>query len=332
MLVAAPRPPQPPAPLGGATWRYVDRARTHDLLAVWSERRGELRVVETAPAAPDALVEEVVKVARPWEARVARWLLDARLAQLGEYWRSRAGEAGWTRVGRPVGSPTPDPRRNEVVGAAHAPFVHHYHDEHGGGDRLLAALRAVGERYVVVRAAVDVPHLDIGRIDVVHAQLPDVLTRSVVLREEIALTQTGMGKLVTRDDYQRAFGHGSERRAARLVDEVLHRVREGALDRPTERVADADEYAEFLETLSDPRLLALHSRFLYPGEEEELLEAGPIEILKSIQAKRTQAAHTEQHLLTILEAALLARERMRGGRLRRGDPEMRALTRLAYYL
>lgn len=330
MLVGAPSAlgPRPPAP-ARATWRYVERGRTHELRAEYSTREGALLVTELAGA---ERLEERLAVPQPWEARVALWLLEARLAQLGEYWRARPGAPGWTRVMRPIGAPVPDARENEVIRPEGAPLFHHYHDERGG-DRLLAALRdAAAPRYTVVRAMLDVEDLHIGRIDIVRSGLPDALSRSVVLREQIALTQSGLGKLVTRDEYERAFGQGGEKRAARLVEEVVSRVRDGELDRPYPPVEATDVYAEFLVRIHDPRLLALHRRFLYAGEEDDLLEGGPVVIRKTIQHKRTQVDHREQHLLTILEASLLAREKMQSGKLARGDPEVRALTRLAYYL
>lgn len=331
MLVGAPQPlgPKPPAP-AKATWRYVERGRAHDVRVEYAMPSATMRIVELAR---EGRIEQHLQVHRPWEARVALWLLEARLAQLGEYWRTRTGLPGWTRVLRPVGAPIPDARENEAIRPSSAPLFHHYHDERGGGDRLLAALRDEGApRYTIVRALLDVENLNLGRIDVLHKAMPDVLSRSAILREQIALTQTGLGKLASLDDYERAFGFGGEKRAARLVEEVVSRVRDGDLDRPMAYAEDSDVYAEFLLRIHDPRLLALHRRFLGAGEEDALLEAGPVIIRKAIQHKRLEVDHREQHLLTILEASLLAREKMRGRKLTRHDPEVRALTRLAYYL
>lgn len=313
-------------------WRYLERGRTHEVLAEWREAEGIMRLRETSPSAPDARFEEAIRVAKPWEARVALWTIECRLSILGKYWQQRSTDSGWRQLGTPMGAPTPDLRRNSVIDPANAPLVHHYHDPRGGGDLLLAALRGEPSRYAIVRAKLDVPSLDVGRIDVLHPRLADPVMKSIVMREQLSLTQTGLPKLVTRDDYVRAFGGGGERRAARLVDEVLERVRTNQLDRPALRPEDSDVYAEFLVTLHDPKLRALHKRFLLPGEEPRLLAGGPIAIRKAISEKRAQVEHTAQHLLTILEASLLARERLQGGKLARGDPEVRALTRLAYYL
>lgn len=315
-----------------AWWRYLERGRTHEVLAEWRQPEGVMRLRETSPGAPDARVEEDFRILAPWEARVALWQVECRLHALGSYWQQRSNDVSWRRLVAPVGAPVPDTRRNMVIDPSHAPLVHHYHDEKGGGDKLVAALRGHASRFLVLRAQLDVPSLQIGRIDVLHPNLPDPMTRSLVMRERIFMEQTGRRQLVNRDDYVGAFGHGGEHRAARLIDEVVGRVRTGELERPAERLEDSDVYAEFLVTVNDPRLRALHLRFLVGGEEDALLSAGPLAIRKAIMEKRAATGHAAQHLLTILEASLLARERMRNGQLVRSAPEVRALTRLAYYL
>ena len=330
-VAARPRDASAPRPQA-AWWRYVERGRSHEVRVDWCERASRLRVVEFAPAAPDARIVQESQ-ARPWEARVALWVLEARLAHLGEYWRQRSDAKGWSPVLRPAGAPSADARENEVVRPAGAAFVHHYHDERAGVGDLLAALRAEqASRFLVVRAALDVTNLDAGRVHVLHRDLPAPLARSAIASEQLALTQVGLGKLVTRDDYRRAFGDGGDRRAARLVDEVVRRVRTGHMGGAALIPEAADEYGEFLAALQDPRLLALHRRFLRGDEEDEILSRGAVEIRKAVRAKRGEVDHREQHLLTILEASLLAREKMRSGSLERSGPEVRALARLAYYL
>lgn len=337
---SSPIPTRASAPSGSASlspqegwWRYVERGRHHEVIARWRVAEGEIVVRESSPLVPGLAVEQAQRITQPWEARLALWLLESRLSQLGEYWRERSIARGWLRIGRPVNAPVIDLRANQIVDASLIPVAHHYFDEHGGGDTLIAALKAAQpERFVVIRAEMDVPSLDLGRIDVVHPMLPGPLVRSVVAREQIGLAQAGLPKLVTREDYHRAFGAGGDKRAARLVGAVVDRMRDGQLERPRTVAAVEDVYQEFLGWLSDPRLLALHHRFLVGTEEDEVLAGGPPMIRKLIAAKRAGADHHEQHLLTILEASLLARERLQSGKLDRRDPEVRALTRLAYYL
>lgn len=321
-----------PAAVQPAWWRYVERGRTHEVLAQWREREGRFELRETSPLAPDARIDERFTIRRPWEARVALWQLECRLASLGAYWQQRATDASWRRLGAPPGAPTPDRRRNLVIEPLGAAIVHHYHDAHGGGDQLLSAVKVAPARYGVLRAQIDVPSLNIGRIDILHSRVPDTLAQSLILREQLVLTQAGMGKLVTRDDYGRSFGHAGESRAARIVQEVIERVRDGRLERPERRMNETEEYAEFLLTLNDPRLRALHQRFLTTLDESELLTAGPVAIRKAVSAKRATCDHNHQHLLTLLEASLLAREKLRNGTLSKGDAEVRALAHLAYYL
>lgn len=297
-------------------------------------REGLLHVRESSAVAPDAVYEETSRVVHAWETRVALWTLEARLAHLGAYWRERSTARGWSPVRVPAGAPSPDARPNDVLEHGRASVLHHYHDPRGAGDTLLAALKA-GEpsRFMVVRAGIDVAALDVSKIDIVHPRLPAPLMRSVMVRDQMALAQAGLPKLVSRDDYRRAFGEGSDARAKRLVGEVVERAALGRTERFAARTQEDDEvYEEFLVRISDPRLLALHHRFLSADEEDELLAAGSVAIRKAIAAKRPTVDHTQRHLLTILEASLLAREKLKSGKLLRSDPEVRALTRLAYYL
>lgn len=126
--------PSTPAPASApriAWWRYLERGRTHEVLAEWSEDLGLFALRETSPAAPDARVEERLPIARPWEARVALWQLECRLAALGGYWKQDATNARWRRLDTPAGAPAPDRRRNLVIEPVGAAVVHHYHDLHG---------------------------------------------------------------------------------------------------------------------------------------------------------------------------------------------------------
>jgi hypothetical protein len=303
------------------------------VIVEWREPEGLLRVREACPAAPDAIYEEGIHAAAQWEARVALWTLEARLASLGAYWRESSTARGWRALAMPLGAAAPDARPNDVLRLADAALLHHYHDARGAGDTVLAALPAQEDaRFMVVRAAIDIVALDVSRVDVLHARLPAPIMRSLVARDQLALAQCGLPKLVSRDDYRRAFGDGGDKRVARLVGDLVEQVRPGHRTRPVVRAPDDDVYAEFLVRLSDPRLLALHHRFLDPSEEEWLMREGPITIRRAVSQKRAEVEHSQRHLLTILEASLLARERMQTGELHPSDPEVRALTRLAFYL
>ena len=322
------RPSGAPA---GAWWHYVDEARTHHVVVEWREGDRTLLVREGSPGSAE--MAERHSVAQPWETRLALWLLEARLAHLGRYWRQRSHARGWSLVTLPRGAPALDPRACEALAGTGAVALHHYHDERGRTDRLLAALaEPTPDRYLVLRADLDAASLDVRRLDVLQRAVPAPLMRSLLARERMPLVEQGVRQLVTREDYERAFGAGGEARARRLVREVLEHARDGRRERPRARASEEEEFQELLVRLSDPRLLALHHRFLAADEEDHLLAAGPLAIRKAIAAKRDEAEHTQQHLLTILEASLLAREKQRCGTLVPGEPEVRALTRLAYYL
>lgn len=329
---------QPPPSAGAPArprrvwWHYLDAGRTHEVLIEWREPEGLLHVRESSACAPDAVLEESVRAQAPWEVRVGVWTLEARLAALGSYSREASGALGWRVLAMPLGATVPDARPNDVLRHKDASMLHHYHDARGAGGTLLAALRTCEERFVLVRAAVDGVAVEVGRIELVHARLPAPLARSAIARDQLALEQSGLQKLVSRDDYRRAYGGGGDKRAVCLADELVARVRAGHLERPATTARDEDVFAEFLVRLSDPRLLALHHRFLDVAEEARLLREGPIAIRRAIAQKRAGAEHGQRHLLTILEASLLARERLQAGRLLASDPEVRALTRLAFYL
>lgn len=316
-----------------AWWHYVETGRGHEVLAEWRAADQTLRVRESAPGAPDGVHEERARLAEPWEVRVALWTLESRLAMLGAYWRESSNVPGWRRIAMPAGASAPDARPNDVLRHARVGAIHHYHDAHGSGDTLVATMEAKeASRFVLVRAALDVAALELRRVDVVHPRLPASVAASLLLRDQLALAQSGLPKLVSRDDYRRAFGPGGDERVARLVDEMAERVRPGGPERIVVAGRDEQVFAEFLVRLSDPRLLALHRRFLEPAEERELVADGPIAIRRAVAAKRDEVDHRERHLLTILEASLLAHAKMQGGEVRGSDPEVRALTRLAFYL
>lgn len=323
----------PPAPTRApaATWaRYVDAARSHEVVATWDPTRGVHVVREQALREPGPPLVDATPAARAWEAQVARYALESRLALLGTYWRQRAGEPGWTRVGAPAGAMRPDLRAAEVFPAERGVLMHH-HDATGRLDLLVAALRE-GDRFNVVRADVDVPALEVGRIAFLAEGVSAPLMRSLLAREELALAPARMPKLVTREDYATAFGEDAAERALRLLDELVHRAANRQLERPARVVEGGEPMAEFLAALRDPRLLALHARHLEPGEDAALVEGGHVAIHRHVQRLRSKTGHAEQHLLTILEASLVARAAMRSRRLVASDPEVRALTRLAYYL
>lgn len=321
-------------------WQYLDEARTHAVAAVWHRRRpdGSGDPSRAAALLDDRVVvrewaqgsssEQVFPARAPWEAQLALWTLEARLALLGAYWRRTGGAGGWVKIAPPRGAPIPDLRPAQITDRI---VLHHYHDPTGRLDELIAAVPHHG-RYQVVRAELELPGLAVGRVRLIHDALVAPLMRSALVHEQVVRIKDHRPKLVTAGDYDRALGWNGARRAAEALEAVEGRVVDRQWERPPPAPPEDDVFAIFLGMLDDPRLLALHTRYLAQGDEDPLLVGGAPAIHRHMATLRAQVPHQEQHLLTLLEASLLARERLRSGQLTRFDPEVRALTRLAYYL
>ncbi|HVM45905.1 MAG TPA: hypothetical protein VM582_08225 [Candidatus Thermoplasmatota archaeon] len=99
---------------------------------------------------------------------------------------------------------------------------------------------------------------------------------------------------------------------------------------PVAPVAKIEENTlDFRGALTHPRILALHQKYLAPGEEESLFAQGEIALRAAMKAKRQAATLQEQHLLSILEASLLVRYALRPGGDRSIDPRAADLLRRA---
>lgn len=75
--------------------------------------------------------------------------------------------------------------------------------------------------------------------------------------------------------------------------------------KPTIQMEDLGD--DVLKAMNQPRLLALHQRFLPPGEDKRLIEEGELAILRAMRAKREEVPPHERHLVSLLEASLLLR-------------------------
>lgn len=64
---------------------------------------------------------------------------------------------------------------------------------------------------------------------------------------------------------------------------------------------------DILKAMNEPRLLALHARFLPPGDDRRLIDEGELAILRAMRAKREDVPPHERHLVSLLEASLLLR-------------------------
>ena len=335
---ATPAPSAPPPGLTLARWLYVDDRRTHEVHA--GVRGGvEFVVKESAFANDDAeeVAESVHRIQEPWEGQYFLLDLEKRLSLLGRYWRLdvQARQAGWTPV-RPA-DPFASLDLRPVVGAPFEGRVafHHYHQP-GADDVLVMGVAQPaprGARRMLAALAFPFPDADAGELRLLHARLPDAPARSVLAREQLALQAGGHAKLVLPRDLVRAHGQDGPRLAAEAYARALRRVSQGGWGKARAgREVPVDEvYTDYAAALADPRLIALHARFLAAGEEDALLAAGEAAIRRFTQRKRLEVEERDQHLLTLLEASLLARDGLRASA--GVDPEVAALVRrFAYYL
>lgn len=331
---AAPRPPPPPAGLTLARYLYVDDARTHEVTAgprdgAWVTKEGALGSTE-----PKERVESVQPFSALWEARVLQYELESRLAALGRYWRNDISTGTWARVTAPAtpAAGTLDAATRLDDAAAEFRLLHHP----GGRDRVLVSLpwsARDARRFALVQFDFAFPDAENGAQAIIHPQLPQVIHRSLLLREHMQLASRGYHKLARPADFERALGADYRRDLDRCYHVILRRLSEGApRPKPLEERPIDETYTDYRAALGDPRVAALHARFLKPGEEAQLVTAGDMAIRRFIQAKRMTTRRADQHLLTLLEASLLARASLDTPE-HHVDPEVAALVRrFAYYL
>ena len=343
-MAPAPPPPHVPAPhapppgLTLARWLYVDDRRAHQVHA--GLRGGTEFVVRESAFAnddPDEVADWARRVAEPWEAQFYLLELEKRLALLGRYWRFDAAQpdVGWTAVRG--ADPFEGLDLRPVQGAPFEGRVafHHYHQT-GAQDVVLATLAQPtprGPRHLLATLTLAFPDAEGGDLQLLHPRLPDAPARSLLAREHLALRAGGHAKLVDAADFARAHGADAARARDEAYRAALQRLSEGAWGRARrgrEPPVDA-VYTDYATALADPRLMALHARFLAPGEEETLLAAGEPAIRRFIQRQRQACEARDQHLLTLLQASLLARDGLRAHAA--VDPEVAALVRrFSHYL
>lgn len=337
----APRPQAPPPGLTLARWLYVDERRTHELHA--GIRGAEFVVRESAYGNEDAdeIFESVTPIAEAWEGQLFLMELENRLGLLGKYWRFDvlAPQAGWTLVHAKEAFESLDMRtvRSELYEGRVA--FYHFH-KRGSRDVVLVNIPSAtprGPRYMLAQMTFDFPNAADGDLDLLHPRLPTGPAQSLVARAYLDAKAKGYDKLIGPQDFALVHGKDWRQELHHAYETTLQRLSEGRLGSGKElRARDApvdDLYTDYLASLSDPRLIALHARFLQTGEEQQLMEGGETAIRRFITKKREEATPNDQHLLTILQASLLARDGLRAGQPTKVDPEVAALVRrFAFYL
>lgn len=326
-----------------ARWHYVDDRRTHEVHAGFRQAEGRQEFVIREMAVGNADAQQVVEtrhaIAAAWEARLHHMELESRLALLGSYWRYDAQAGGpWTKV-KSLGAAADLRPVQENLLQGEARFYHFHHRTTGEDAILLEVPHRVGEapRGFLARLDFRWPDAETGAVRILAKAVPPVLIRSVLAREHLDLQARGSEKLVFTQDFLRAHRQGWKRDTLEAYQTLLRRISEGRLEKPKPGEAlppPADStYTDFLASLTDPRVLALHARFLAPGEEAELIRSGEVAIRRAIQQRRHKYPEQDQIYLNVLEASLLARAGLRPGQRAHVDPDVAAMVRrFAYYL
>lgn len=338
---AVPAPAAPPTGLVLARWAYVDEAHRHEVHAgVRPGAKPAFVVKESAfqNADPTQAFEEVRPIEWPWEAQLYHWQLEGRLSLMGRYWKHDASEPGWRPLVPPQGAPQVDLRPVATDLYRGRVAFHHFHPRKQGDDVLLVSIptaTADGARHLLARANFRFPHGADADIQLLHAHLPEAPARSLLLREHLALRERAYDKLVWGHDLARAHGDARARELAVAYGDVLQRIHAGSFGavRHARGVVIDPVYTDFVRALTDPRMIELQARYLTHEEEAEALAGGEVAIRRLVTRKRERAPRAEQHMLTLVEASLLARDQLRPGQRARVDPEVAALVRrFAYYL
>lgn len=340
---AVPQVQEPPAGLTRARWLYVDEAMTHEVHAGLRRTTdgGEWVVRESAynNDDPDEIVQTTTRVDEGWEAQMLHMELETRLALLGRYWRFDTQKPGWTRLRSAAATESVDLRPVDVQLFPGDAVFHHFRST---TDRRCAVIVQLphlfphGMRYLVATADMTFPDAEAGTLALAHQRLPLAPARSLVTREHRLWHSKRYQKLVQPEDFQRAYGADWRRELLTCYRGILERLARGAYGAGTVRVGPAPIedplYTDYMRMLSDPRVAALHAQYLTADEETALMAGGEEFIKQAIARKRAKAPREEQHLLSILEASLLARDGLRHG-VHKVDPEVAALVRrFAYYL
>lgn len=331
--VPAPRAQRPQA----AHWIYVDEPRTHRVEARLLPRDGAfVFIVEErvfGGGADDAW-RTLSPVRETWEAKFHQAELEARLAGMGRYWGAQPPTPGWRPLRRNPAFPPVDLATLDfdMKGAG----FHHFHDSAKARARLLVSLpRPRPGRFALAGLDFEQMNVEEADLSILHPSLAAPLLRSALAREHMTMAERGYEKLRTAQDFALLYGPDWRREVVRTFEGAMVRIESGPEGRPVAASQAAPEpettFTDYHAAFQDKRLLAVHRRFLRADDEQGLLASDVPTIRRAIAAKRRSAQHAHQHLLTVLEASLLARLAFKTQTP--VDPESaRVLRRRAYYL
>ena len=307
-----------------ARWHYLDAALQHEVHATFrpdaSGAAGSFVILEGAwgERDPARLVIQRTSYGEAWEAQLLHWELEGRLALMGHYVRSEGG-GPWHRLSPRPGTPRFEPRPVDARLAPGAVEAHHFHQRGGAESIVLLALpRRADQRDHYAVAEVHLEDLcgELARIDIIHEDLGAISVRSLVGRLQYGLRERAFDKLIVASDFELAYGHAWRDDLRECYRLTQTRVRNHQLDlspapAPPPDAGGAMLRSDYLRWINNPKLRALHTRYLRPEEEQTLLNADPLAITRAIRRRRQGASHAEQHLLSLLEASLTARVMMR---------------------
>ncbi|HEX2022683.1 MAG TPA: hypothetical protein VHH36_08210 [Candidatus Thermoplasmatota archaeon] len=340
---AVPHVQDPPPGLTRARWLYVDEPLSHEVHAgIRQPPSGPEFVVREAAYGnvdPGETLDQALPLREWWEAQFHHLELETRLALLGRYWKYDFLRPGWRPLRAAPATEMLDMREVDVPLFPGDATFYHFKAPAAKRDAVVVRLShftPTGIRFLVAVAEFAFPDSERGALDLAHARLPVTPMRSVLAREHRRFASSGHRKLVRPEDFAAAYGRDWERDLLICYRDVLDRIAQGRVGQADAAqkapLPDDPVYTDYRRALSDPRVAALHARFLTPEEEAGLMSGGEPFIRQAIARKRAKADRSEQHLLSILEASLLARDGLRHG-AHQVDPEVAALVRrFAYYL
>jgi hypothetical protein len=203
-----------------------------------------------------------------------------------------------------------------------------------------------GKRHLLARLDYRFPEVEGGNLRVIHPRLPAPLYRSLLAQQHLELhalnfRKTGEGiradpqgwaalratldailsrllEGASKDPYKRrpemdatqrallaAAGASKGPRTYEVEDENAGPSSVVKGPKPKAMIDELDP--GIMDALQNPKLLALHARWLAPGEGESLQRDGELAIRAAVNKLRPTVAPHEQHLLSLLEASLLVR-------------------------
>ena len=205
----------------------------------------------------------------------------------------------------------------------------------------------VGVRHMLARLDYRFPDVDGGNLRVVHSRLPAPVYRSVLAGLHLELVameyrKTGEGvradpqgwaalraaldailsrlihgklaapgaapvRLPTEAELAIRASKGASSAARRYDLEDEHAGSATSVNGPKPAAMIDELDPSIFDALQNPKLLALHARWLAPGEGEALQAEGERAIRGHVNKLRPTVAKHEQHLLSLLEASLLVR-------------------------